>query len=78
VAEARAPGSHGDSELESEPALAALGSAADHTDGTAAPQVFDQPARSRLIRHMDVGSAHDREGPVHRFMIMSVVRRPLL
>lgn len=62
-AEARGAGCDGDGEVESEPGLAALGSAAEDADGGAGPERLDEPAGG-AVAVIEVGSANDGEGVV--------------
>jgi hypothetical protein len=59
ASEAGPSGGDGDGDLEGEPALAALGGAADDADGTGAPKTLDEPGRSRGIGCCDVRGADD-------------------
>jgi len=52
---------HGDGEVESEPALADLGGAADDADPGARPEGLDEPA-ARLVPLVEIGGAHHGQG----------------
>lgn len=63
AAEARRAARDGQSEVESEPALAALRGAPDDADAGACPEIGDQP-RALGVGLVEVGGANDRKGVV--------------